>query len=658
LSATNGHSNGHMNGHGIANGGNGNSGGKGHPAADVVYDVAILGGGIGGSMLAALCARHGVKVLLAEEMSHPRMTIGESTIPQTAALYRVIGARYDVPEVENLGTFQSVRHSVSLNCGVKRGFSFVYHNPGEIPHPQECTELPTLTPPIGPDIHFYRQDTDQYMFNAAIKYGATARMNLKIEGVERGGPGWNLTSNKGEKFQAKYLVDAGGMRSPLSTKYALREEPPRMGTNTRAMFAHMIGVTPYDQVGPSRAEHGLLYPMHETTLHHIFDGGWMWIIPFDNHPDSTNPICSVGLTLDRDKYPDDNRPPAEEFAEILAKFPGMAKQFTDAKIARDWVKVSSRLQYSSSQVVGEGYCLIPHAAGFIDPLFSTGLAMTITFVGSIAARLIEASRSNDFSTHKFHYLDGWLQRTLDQFDRLVHCSYTSWANFDLWNAWFRVWALGNILGSLGPITLYIRAQAQNNPNLLAEADKPPYRGLAAIDLPEYAHLFNAAATQIEEFRAGRRTAQEATAEIFKLLGECPLAPPQIHLADPKARSLAVWTLPKMLQVYIWGRWFATDKVRNLYFEASIFSYPFQAWRDTWIELKKAFRTGWATVRDVSSPRNFDWRHARYNPPPKAKPVVFLPEELYRELDVPYVPKMKREAPKAAPPVTTTDSARV
>jgi tetracycline 7-halogenase / FADH2 O2-dependent halogenase len=613
---------------------------------DDVFDVAILGGGIGGSMLAALCARHGVRVLLAEAQMHPRMTIGESTIPQTAALYRVIGARYDVPEIDHLGKFSSVRQHVSLNCGVKRGFSFVYHRPGQEPQPKECTALPTLTPPVGPDIHFYRQDIDQYMFQTAIKYGAVGRMLLKIDNIERGGPGWLLTSSKGQQFKAKYIVDAGGMNSPMSQKFGLREEPCRMHTNTRSSYAHMIGVTPYDQVGPSRREHGLLYPMHETTLHHIFDGGWIWVIPFDNHPDSLNPVCSVGFTLDRGKYPDDARPPAEEFAELLQKFPGIAKQFKTAHLVRDWVKVSSRLQWSSRQVVGYRYALLPHAAGFIDPLFSTGLAMTVTFVGSIAARLIEAARADDFSTKRFYYLEGWTQRTLDHLDRLVHYSYTSWADFDLWNAWFRVWALGNILGALGPITLYLRYQQDRDPALLAEVEKPPYRGLAGADLEEYMHVFHESAARIDAFRAGGLSAKEAAAQIFQLVSECPLSPPQVRIGDPEQRSLSAWTLPQMIRVWTWGRFFAPKKVRMLYFQIKTFTYPTYVLRDVRTQLAKSARISWALIRDIGSPFNLEWKHRRYNPVADARSVPMLPGELYKELDVPYQPHMQKET---APP---------
>ena len=70
------------------------------------YDVAILGTGIGGTILGAILARHGQKVLLIEQGVHPRFTIGESTIPETTILFRILAARYGVPEIGNLATYQ------------------------------------------------------------------------------------------------------------------------------------------------------------------------------------------------------------------------------------------------------------------------------------------------------------------------------------------------------------------------------------------------------------------------------------------------------------------------------------------------------------------------------------------------------------------------
>jgi len=41
------------------------------------YDVAIIGTGIGGSTLAAVLARQGLKVIVFEAGAHPKFAIGE-----------------------------------------------------------------------------------------------------------------------------------------------------------------------------------------------------------------------------------------------------------------------------------------------------------------------------------------------------------------------------------------------------------------------------------------------------------------------------------------------------------------------------------------------------------------------------------------------------
>lgn len=60
------------------------------------HDVIIVGGGIGGSTLAAILARHGVRVLMVEASGHPRFAIGESTVPETIMGLRNLALRYDV----------------------------------------------------------------------------------------------------------------------------------------------------------------------------------------------------------------------------------------------------------------------------------------------------------------------------------------------------------------------------------------------------------------------------------------------------------------------------------------------------------------------------------------------------------------------------------
>jgi len=586
----------------------------------VSYDVVILGAGVGGSMLAAILARHDVRVLLVEAESHPRFAIGESTIPETAGLLRVVGERYSVPEIAHLATFQSVRHHVSSACGVKRGFSFIYHREGQPQRPEESTQFPTLAPPLGPDVHWFRQDIDSYMFAAAVRYGATARQRLRITKTERLGSSWQLTSDKGERFEARYLVDAGGIRSPMAEAYGLRENPPRQRTNSRSMFTHMVGVRPYDQSVPDPKAFGLYSPLYQGTLHHIFDGGWLWIIPFDNHPDSTNPLCSVGLQLDRRKHPDSDVSPEEEFRAFLKRFPSIAPQFEHARPVREWTRSNARLQFSSRRTQGDGYSLLPHAAGFIDPLFSTGLSITIAFVNHLACALIRAKKENDFSLQRFVHLEPWMQNNLNHFDRLVSCAYDSWADFRLWNAWFRIWALGSFFGTLGPITVQFKYLETGDRKQLARMEDTPYRGLASSDMAMFLTLFNAAFQQMEAFRAGQITAPQAADRIFALLADADFIPPQMRLADPAAGRAGAFTMLPLARAYFWGRFRAPKVVRQTYFDNSLLTLVGIAIRLLFAELRRSLRTVAATGRDHLSTWNNEWKDKRHDRPAAAMPV--------------------------------------
>ena len=49
--------------------------------------IMIIGSGFGGSILAAILAKAGIRVMLVDHQSHPRFAIGESSTP-TANLIR------------------------------------------------------------------------------------------------------------------------------------------------------------------------------------------------------------------------------------------------------------------------------------------------------------------------------------------------------------------------------------------------------------------------------------------------------------------------------------------------------------------------------------------------------------------------------------------
>lgn len=403
------------------------------------YDVAIIGSGIAGSSLGAILARHGIRVIILEAKSHPRFSIGESMILETSETMRALAELFDVPELAYFSS-ENFFNFIGTSHGVKRHFSYLHHEVGQQHNIRHSLQAVIPRQPHGHELHLYRQDVDYFLTTIAVKYGALVRQNTPVSAVEIADSGVTLTVNKGEQVHADYVVDAGGYKSLLADQGNLRDH--NLLTHSRGLFTHMIGVPNFHKVSRSQKAYGLPYSVHEGTLHHVFHGGWLWVIPFDNHPRSTNPLCSVGLMLDPRIHPArEELTPEAEFFGFIQQFPSVEAQFKNARSVRDWVR-SGRIQYSSKQVVGERWSLLGHAAGFIDPLFSKGLYTTTMSLGVLANLLLDACADGDFSAARFQPLQDLTLHYIHTNDRLIAHSYKAFSNYKLWQVYSVLWLLG------------------------------------------------------------------------------------------------------------------------------------------------------------------------------------------------------------------------
>ncbi|NEO98551.1 MAG: NAD(P)-binding protein [Symploca sp. SIO2E9] len=402
------------------------------------FDVIILGSGIGGSILATILAKHKARVLIIDKGNHPRFAIGESITSHTEILLSLISHYYSVPELENLSSFQSISDNISASaCGYKRSFGFLYHQEGK-----EQSPLERIQWGVSHSSHLFRQEIDHYLVKLAIKYGAKLLPETNIIDINIDENQVIIKTEAGEQFNSNYLVDASGHNSIIAKKLNLRENPPRFKNHSRSIFTHMVGVKPVDDCLQVNREN--IMPWHQGTAHHVFDGGWMWVIPFNNHEKSTNPICSIGLNLDIRRFPKTEIPPEQEFENFISRFPSIATQFETAKPVRNWIS-TNQLQYSSHSCMGKRFFLLPHASGFVDPIFSPGLIQTFMSIIPLAALIMKAIASNDFSTKYFAPLERFQQDIFDYNDRIANCTYIVFTNFNLMNAWLRVWVLQHII---------------------------------------------------------------------------------------------------------------------------------------------------------------------------------------------------------------------
>ncbi|MFI0722882.1 NAD(P)/FAD-dependent oxidoreductase [Streptomyces sp. NPDC021224] len=524
-------------------------------------DVFVLGSGLAGSTIATVLAAQGAKVVLVDAAQHPRMAIGESQTPQLAEWLHILAERYGVPELASLAKVGVTNKVVGPTHGVKVHFGFVRHEAGKEPNPAESTQfaIPRL---LAQNSHMFRQDTDSWMFHVAVKYGVQVRQMWRAADMDFDDDGVTVSGTNGDVYRARYLVDASGFRSLLAEKFDLREKPARFKHHSRSLFNHFIGIKPFDDVVDFPAEHRPPIKWHKGTMHHMIDRGWLWIIPFNNYRKSKNPLVSVGLQLDERVYPKPkDLTPQQEFDAFLNKYPAIKRQFDGARPVREWVS-TDRLQYSSRKSVGPRWCLMSHAAGFIDPLFSRGLSNTMEVVDALASRVLEALKDNDFSEERFSYVEKLEAGLLDFNDELVNSAVISFSHFRLWNAVFRVWGCFITPGVMRLTGARLRYVVDNDDAHFTSLEKTENPGLWWPESKTFQRILEVTAETCEKFEVGELTGDQAADIILKVVQDSPEVNPTFGWKDPATRFVApsTWDLAKFVR---WGLMSAGPDMRKL-----------------------------------------------------------------------------------------------
>ncbi len=394
------------------------------------FDVAILGSGFAGSLLGLLLRKRGLSVLVLDRQRHPRFAIGESSTPAADFILESLCDEYDLPELRPLGRYGSwCRSHPDISRGLKRGFSYFHHREGEPfrPGPHHERELLVAASPNAEvsDTHWYRAEVDAFISRLFVEAGGELWEETKVESIEAG-PVWGLGCQRQggiSRVEARFLVDGTGGDTALVRTLGLSSEVASLSTHSRSLFGHFHGVREWGDIlnenGIDRTDHP--YPCDQAALHHIIDGGWMWMLRFDNG------ITSVGWSLDPRQHPvPANLFPEAEWQHRLSRYPSIADQLRDAQPALPFTAEkplarTGRMQRLVSQAAGTNWALLPHTAGFIDPFYSTGIAQSLLGVESLAGNLSGNGTSADRTTALESYSQRLKRETtlIDQFVSLA-----------------------------------------------------------------------------------------------------------------------------------------------------------------------------------------------------------------------------------------------
>lgn len=351
------------------------------------FDLAIVGSGFAGSLLAMIARRLGRSVILLEKHSHPRMVIGESSTPLANMMLEELTVRYGLASLTPLAKWGSWQRSYpSVACGLKRGFSFFHHELNR-PSPALADRERLLLVAASPhneiaDTHWYRPDFDEFLVREAEQLNVEYVDQVSLERVESSEDSVRLIGHRrgvALTVKARMVFDASGPRGFLHRALRLGESMLPGFPPTEALYNHFSGA---GKLGDGD-QAVYPYPIDDAAVHHIFDGGWIWVLRFNNG------VTSAGVAARREfaDYYDFTRG-AAAWNGLVAQIPELEAQFSDARPIYDF-KHLSQVAFRSSEIVGHRWALLPSAAGFVDPLLSTGFPLTLLGIGRLARAIEE-----------------------------------------------------------------------------------------------------------------------------------------------------------------------------------------------------------------------------------------------------------------------------
>ena len=349
------------------------------------FDVAIIGGGPAGSSAGTLLAKAGRRVVIFEKERFPRFSVGESTLPAVLNTLERMGVR---EKIDNGGFLIKYGGEIVSACG--RRVRFYFRNGFKAKRPTAYQVL--------------RSKFDRILLDHAAETGCDVRQQTPVNSFEIDDDGVTLSSgNGGQVVRAKYVIDCSGRNCLIGNRFQLKRPFPNL--RKFSLYAY------YDDVRREDGPDGTLTRMVRTK------DSWFWMIPL------LGKTTSVGVVMDTEKFRSLKMNPEEALTHCIAEQPVVNEWMENARRVTK-VYATGDFSYRNKQLFGDRWLLAGDAAGFIDPVFSSGVYLAL-LSGEQAADALNLVLDRPQQRAKaFRYYERRIGRVLDIYLRWASAWYT------------------------------------------------------------------------------------------------------------------------------------------------------------------------------------------------------------------------------------------
>jgi FADH2-dependent halogenase len=350
------------------------------------YDVAVVGGGPGGSSAATALTRLGRSVVLLERERFPRFHIGESQLPWSNEIFRALGAEEAIAAagfVKKWGaTFRAWEGTAEQYADFEAAV--------ETPTPQTFQVL--------------RQTFDDVLLRHSVKCGTTLLEEHRVLDVSFDPDGVTLrfadADGRERSCRVGVVVDASGRAGLVVKRFGRHEVDPLL--RNIAVHAQYEGIP---RLTGRRAG--------DIRMFTRPDMGWLWLIPL------SETVISVGAVIPKAVHLRESKATAEESLEhYLADTPAALPLFQQARRVSP-ARFDADYSYLATRMGGDRWVAIGDAAAFLDPIFSTGVLLAMQG-GIDAAEAIDAGlRAGDVSARIFAPYERVVRKRYHHFRRFA-----------------------------------------------------------------------------------------------------------------------------------------------------------------------------------------------------------------------------------------------